>query len=42
MTTEWVNEEWLVGKIGDREGMFPASFVKVITELPKESSGKGA
>jgi len=41
MTTEWVNEEWLMGKIGDREGMFPASFVKIITELPKKSSGKG-
>ena len=42
VTTEWVNEEWLMGKIGDREGMFPASFVKIITELPKKSSGKGA
>ena len=41
VTMEWVNDEWLTGKIGDREGMFPASFVKVITELPKGSAGKG-
>jgi len=32
---EWVNEDWLSGQVGDREGMFPVSFVKVIEELPK-------
>ena len=41
VTTEWVNDEWLMGKIGDREGMFPGSFVKTITELPRSSAGKG-
>ena len=34
-TTEWVNEEWLRGTIGEREGMFPINFVKVLEELPK-------
>jgi len=35
-TTEWVNEEWMKGTIGEREGMFPVSFVKVLEELPKQ------
>eukprot|EP00794_Sanderia_malayensis_P016675 gene16675-18367_t len=32
--TERVNSEWLKGKIGNTEGMFPASYVKVIVDLP--------
>lgn len=36
---EWVNEDWLSGQVGDREGMFPVSFVKVIEELPKAAKG---
>ena len=35
-TTEWVNEEWMKGTIGEREGMFPVNFVKVLEELPKQ------
>ena len=34
-TTEWVNEEWMGGRIGDREGIFPVNFVKIIRDLPK-------
>ncbi len=34
VTLEKVNEEWLKGRIGTREGMFPVAFVEVITELP--------
>ena len=36
-TTEWVNEEWMSGRIGSRQGIFPVNFVKVIKELPKQS-----
>ena len=35
VTLEWVNEEWMNGRLGEREGMFPVAFVKVLTELPK-------
>ena len=37
-TIEWVNEEWISGRIGSREGIFPVAFVKVIKELPKQST----
>ena len=37
-TRQWVNEEWLSGRIGSREGIFPLGFVKVTVELPKPSS----
>ena len=37
-TTDWVNEEWLSGRIGTREGIFPLGFVKVLVELPKPST----
>ena len=39
-TTEWVNEEWMTGCIGEREGMFPLAFVKVLVELPKPAASK--
>ncbi|CAI8050943.1 SH3 domain-containing protein 19 [Geodia barretti] len=39
-TLEWVNEEWMNGRIGDREGMFPVGFVKVLEELPKPKDQK--
>ena len=39
-TLEWVNEEWMNGRIGDREGMFPVDFVKVLEELPKAKDQK--
>ena len=35
VTTEWIGEEWMYGRIDDREGMFPNNFVKVLKELPK-------
>ena len=37
-TIEWVNEEWMSGRIGSREGIFPTVFVKVIKELPKQGN----
>lgn len=40
ITTEWINEEWMHGVIGDRQGMFPVSFVTIIDELPKETAQK--
>ena len=39
--TAWVNEEWVEGRIGDREGMFPLSFIKVLEELPKSAASGG-
>ena len=39
-TTEWVNEEWMTGCIGEREGMFPLALVKVLVELPKPAASK--
>ena len=36
VTLEWVNEEWMTGRMGDQEGMFPVSFVKILEELPKQ------
>ena len=41
-TLEWVNEEWMVGRIGTREGMFPLGFVKIVDELPKVKGGTAA
>ena len=35
VTSEWVNEEWMTGRMGDREGMFPVAFVKILEDLPK-------
>lgn len=35
ITTEWIGDDWMYGRIGAREGMFPANFVKVLKELPK-------
>lgn len=37
-TMEWVNEEWMSGRIGSREGIFPVVFVKIIKELPKQGT----
>lgn len=40
VTLEWVNEEWISGRLGDEEGMFPVSFVKVLKELSKPAASK--
>ena len=40
-TTEWVDKEWMRGKVGGQTGMFPINFVKIIKELPKSSSKPG-
>lgn len=40
LTLEWVNEEWMSGSLGEQEGMFPISFVKILKELPKPTHSK--
>ena len=35
---ERVDEEWMMGSVGGKEGMFPVAFVKVLKDLP--SPGK--
>ncbi|XP_064637455.1 SH3 domain-containing protein 19-like isoform X2 [Lineus longissimus] len=37
-----MDAEWLVGKLGDSEGMFPQDFIKVIEPLPGENTGPQA
>lgn len=39
-TLEWVNEEWMNGRMGSQEGMFPVAFVKILEELPKPTEAK--
>lgn len=34
-TLERVDSDWMKGRIGTREGIFPVSFVKIISEIPK-------
>lgn len=29
-----VNEEWLYGKVGENEGMFPSNFIEIRVPLP--------
>ena len=36
-TLEKVNEEWMKGRIGSREGIFPIGFVKIISEIPPKA-----
>lgn len=38
ITTEWVSEDWMKGKIGTTEGIFPVNFVKVLKELPRSTT----
>ncbi len=33
-TLEKVDEEWMKGRIGNTEGIFPIAFVKIISEIP--------
>ncbi|NWH67109.1 SH319 protein, partial [Geococcyx californianus] len=37
---EKIDTEWYRGKCGNRSGIFPASFVKVIIDVPEEGNGK--
>ena len=39
-TTEKVNDEWLKGRVGSREGMFPVAFVDVVKEIPTPSAAQ--
>ncbi len=36
-TLEKVDDDWMKGRIGEREGIFPSSFVKVISDVPIEA-----
>ncbi len=36
-TLEKVDDDWMKGRIGEREGIFPISFVKVISDIPIEA-----
>ena len=40
VTTAWINDEWLSGRLGNKEGIFPISFVEVLEELPRSSAGE--
>ena len=40
VTSEWVNEEWMSGRLGGQEGMFPVAFVKILKELPTPTAAK--
>lgn len=31
-----VNEEWLYGRVDDKEGIFPSSFIEVLVPLPDD------
>lgn len=35
---EKVDEEWMKGRIGNKEGIFPVSFVKIITAIPPKAA----
>ncbi|XP_067408001.1 SH3 domain-containing protein 19 isoform X2 [Emydura macquarii macquarii] len=37
---EKIDNEWYRGKCGDRTGIFPANFVKVIIDVPEEGNRK--
>ena len=37
-TMEWVSEDWMRGRVGKTEGIFPVNFVKVVRELPRASA----
>ncbi|XP_044873672.1 SH3 domain-containing protein 19 isoform X3 [Mauremys mutica] len=37
---EKIDNEWYRGKLGNRTGMFPANFVKVIIDVPEEENRK--
>ena len=36
-TLEKVDEDWMRGRIGDKEGIFPVAFVKIISEIPPKA-----
>ena len=40
LLVEKVGDEWLKGRLGSKEGMFPANFVEVKIELPPLSVPK--
>ena len=39
---EKVNDEWMKGRIGAKEGLFPVNFVKVIIEIPEARTTEAA
>lgn len=37
-----VNDEWMSGRVGSAEGMFPASFVRIIVPLDESANSRDA
>ena len=37
VTTAWINDEWLSGRLWDKEWIFPVSFVELLEELPQSN-----
>ena len=37
ITLEKVDEDWMRGRIGNMEGIFPVAFVKIISEIPPKA-----
>jgi len=33
-----IDDDWYVGRLGDQQGMFPAKFVEIIEDLPRETA----
>lgn len=33
-----IDDDWYVGRLGDQQGMFPAKFVEIIEDLPREKA----
>lgn len=40
IVTEWVNDEWMEGTVAGETGMFPANFVTILEEIPKQTSAE--
>ena len=36
-TLEVIDDDWMKGRIGTKEGIFPISFVKVISDIPNKT-----
>lgn len=32
-----MDDDWYVGRLGDKQGMFPVKFVEIIEDLPQET-----
>jgi hypothetical protein len=39
-TLSWISDEWMTGRLRNKEGIFPVSFVEVIEPLPRTVAGE--